>query len=218
MTDALTGDFWTDAGALFELASTVGEHLETSRDLTSVAKQVRVLADAIPRTRESLSEIDPYLSSAMLAAVVQALRADEDDRRGDLRVAIEQIRQALRDMLDEQPVWRGGAKHAAVWLRAHGLSTRDLAELLDVGESTVRRWSSTEDDTAPTGDNELRVLILAKAVNHLRHAMTARGAMQWLQRPHPVLNGERPIDHLDDPDAYRQLVHLASGTRSFVAS
>lgn len=60
--------------------------------------------------------------------------------------------------------------------------------------------------------------MVAKIVNHLRHAMTPRGAVQWLQRPHPMLDDRRPIEELKDPDSYQRLIHLASGTRSFVAT
>jgi hypothetical protein len=49
-------------------------------------------------------------------------------------------------------------------------------------------------------------------VNHLRHAMTARGAVQWLQRPHPEFDDRRPVDELKDPDSYRRLIRIASGT------
>jgi uncharacterized protein (DUF2384 family) len=56
---------------------------------------------------------------------------------------------------------------------------------------------------------------MAKVVNHLRHSMTPRGAVQWLLRPHPALDDRRPVDELKDPTSYRLLINLASGTRSF---
>ena len=91
----------------------------------------------------------------------------------------------------------------------------DLAELLHVSESSVRRWSNLDDSTEPSGDTADRVMMIAKIVNHLRHAMTPRGSVQWLLRPHPALDDRRPADELKDPSSYRSLVSLASGARSF---
>ena len=152
---------------------------------------------------------------ALLTAVIHAMRAEEESNRGELRVAVERIRQALRDLLDEQPVWRGGPKDAAIWLRRQNLSVDSLVELLHASETTVRRWTSADDPTEPSGDAGDRVMVIAKVVNHLRHSMTPRGTVQWLLRPHPALDDRRPVDELKDPTSYRMLINLASGTRSF---
>lgn len=211
-------EFWSHAPALFDLAQSIEAQLERSDVSEAVSKELHRLAEAIPTTPEPLGDMDPYLRSAMLTAVIHAMRADDSGDRRELRIAVERLRQALRDALDEHPVWRAGPKDAAVWLRRQDLAASDLAELLATSQSTVRRWANPNDDTVPSGENADRVMVLAKIVNHLRHAMTARGAAQWLQRPHPALDDRRPIDELKDPASYRRLVHLASGTRSFVAS
>lgn len=211
-------DFWARVPALFSLAETITARLEFAEVSQDVVDQVRQLADAIPGTPEPLSDMDPYLRSALLTGVIHALRAAENGERGELRVTVERVRQALRDLLDERPVWRGGPKHAAIWLREQGLTPSDIAGLLAISETSVRRWSSRDDETEPGGDNAARVMVVAKVVNHLRHAMTTRGVVQWLQRPHPSLFDRRPVDELKDPDSYRQLIHLASGARSFVAT
>jgi AraC-like DNA-binding protein len=211
-------EFWSHAPALFELANTVSDQLEFSDVSDTIREQVRELADAIPATPESLSDMDPYLRSALLTAVIHAMRAAEDRNRRELRITVERVRQALRDLLDERPVWRGGPKHAAMWLRQRGLSVGDLAELLGASETSVRRWASPDDETSPGGENADKVMVVAKVVNHLRHAMTVRGAVQWLQRSHPAFDDRRPIDELKDPDSYRRLIHIASGARSFVAT
>jgi len=208
-------DFWTRAPALFALASEVGDALETSATTDPVAARIRRLAAGIPETPEPLSDMDPYLRSALLTAVIHAMRAEEESNRGELRVAVERIRQALRDLLDEQPVWRGGPKDAAIWLRRQNLSVDSLVELLHASETTVRRWTSADDPTEPSGDAGDRVMVIAKVVNHLRHSMTPRGTVQWLLRPHPALDDRRPVDELKDPTSYRMLINLASGTRSF---
>ncbi len=208
-------EFWQRAPALFALANEVSQILETSETTDAVAEQIRELAAAIPETPEPLGEMDPYLRSALLTAVIHALRAVERGDRADLRIAVERIRQALRDVLDEQPVWRGGAKDAAMWLRKRDLSVEDLTELLNASQTSVRRWANPNDPTEPSAEAGERVVITAKIVNHLRHAMTARGAVQWMLRPHPALDDRRPVDELKDPESYRLLVNLASGVRSF---
>lgn len=203
---------------MFELAGSIGDLLATADVNDTVAEHVRRLADWMPRTPEPLSGMDPYLRSAMLTALIHAMRAEEDRDRRELRIAVERIRQALRDALDEHPVWRGGAKDAALWLRQQGIGAQELAELLATSETSVRRWANPEDETEPAGESADRVMAVAKIVNHLRHAMTTRGIMQWLARPHPSLDDRRPIDELKDPASYRHLIHLASGSRSFVAT
>lgn len=215
---AAESDFWERAPGLFALASQIEERLATTDISPELAQQVQELADLIPGSAEPFADVDPYLKSALLTGVIHALRALESSDRAGLRVTIEQVRQALRDLLDEHPVWRAGPKEAAIWLREQGISADDLARLLSVSDKTVRRWSSRDDDSTPGPEAADRVMVVAKVVNHLRHAMTARGAVQWLQRPHPGFQDLRPVDGLKDPGSYRTLIHLASGTRSFVAT
>lgn len=211
----VTDDFWAQAPGLLDLAGRIGQALEASPSTDVVTEQIRALASGMPETPEPLGDMDPYLRSALLTAVIHALRAEERGDRTELRVAVERIRQALRDLLDEQPVWRGGAKDAAQWLRQRGLTVDDLSTLLSTSETSVRRWANPDDPSGPGDDASDRVIMTAKIVNHLRHAMTARGAVQWLQRPHPALDDRRPVDELKDPESYRLLVSLAAGARSF---
>jgi len=211
-------DFWARAPSLFKQANELGVALTSSMITEDVRDAVRRVAESIPETPEPLGEMDPYLQSALLTAVIHALCAEESNDRRELRIAVERIRQALRDLLDEHPVWRGGSKHAAVWLREQGLSVNDLADLLGTSETTIRRWVSPQDESGPSGEQADRVVVIAKIVNHLRHAMTARGSVQWLRRPHPALDDRAPIDEVKDAESYRRLIHLASGARSFVAT
>jgi hypothetical protein len=215
---AAAGSFWDSAPELFDLANKIGDELARSEVSPDLVQQVRRLADSIPRTPEPLGDMDPYLRSALLIGIIHALVAAENFDRLELRITVERVRQALRDLLDERPVWRAGPKSAVIWLRERGLTLSDLANLLVASETSVRRWSSPDDDTVPSGDYADRAMVVAKIVNHLRHAMTSRGVVQWLQRPHPELDDRRPVDELKDPDSYRRLIHLASGVRSFVAT
>ena len=203
---------------LLERTSTIGRELEAVQQPAAVSAALHQLAEALPETPGPLADIDPYLSNAILTATVHALTAADSGEMDELRLAVERLRQALRDVNDERPVWLVGPKQAAVWLREQGIGISDLSNLLPVTETTVRRWTNPEDSQAPSGDNAEHLVVLAKIVNHLRHAMTPRGAVQWLLRPHPELDHRRPVDELKDRASYQRLVHLASGARSTVAS
>jgi hypothetical protein len=210
-------DFWAVAPQLFEAATALQEALERTGDV-EVADDVVALAGALPPFPDDYAEADPYLTRALQTGTITALLAVGRGERGQLRLAIEQARQALRDMLDERPVWRAGTKDAAVWLGREGLATDDLAELFSVSPETIRRWVNPEIRQSPTDDQADKVVVVAKIVNHLRHAMTPRGAVQWLTRPHPALHDRRPVDELKDAGSYQQLIRLASSARSSTAT
>jgi hypothetical protein len=211
-------DFWAVAPALRDRANEIQEALERTGTVRDIAEDVVALAGALPKFADDYAEADPYLTRSLHAGTIDALLAVRDEDRTQLRVAVERVRQALRDMLDERPVWRAGPKDAAVWLGSVGLSTDDLAEVFSVSADTVRRWTNPENSQSPSDDHADKVVVAAKIVNHLRHAMTPRGAVQWLLRPHPALDDRRPVDELKDAESYQRLIRLASNARSFVAT
>jgi hypothetical protein len=53
-------------------------------------------------------------------------------------------------------------------------------------------------------------------VNQLRHAFTGPGVVAWFTRKHPVL-GRRPIELLNDPLRYPQLLGAATAARAMTA-
>jgi hypothetical protein len=211
-------DFWDVAPELAASAEDLQDALERTTSVSAVSDEVFELASTLPRFPEDYAQADPYLTRALQSGAISALLAVRNEDRSALRIAIEQVRQALRDMLDERPVWRAGPKDAAVWLGHAGLSTDDLAELFSVSPETIRRWVNPDNTQCPTGEQADKVVVVAKIVNHLRHAMTPRGAMQRLMRSHPALDDRRPVEELKDAESYRQLIRLASNARSFVAT
>lgn len=209
---------WRVAPDLFDRANALQNLLEREASVEFAADDVRALARLLPTLPDDYAEADPYPSGALQSGTIGALLALDSGDRGALRIAIERIRQALRDMLDERPVWQGDAKDAAVWLGRTGVSAEDLAKVFSVSPDTVRRWTNPNNPKGPGEDVSDRVVVVAKIVNHLRHAMSSRGVVQWLLRAHPALDDRRPVDDLKDATAYHDLVRLASSARSFVAT
>jgi transcriptional regulator with XRE-family HTH domain len=73
-----------------------------------------------------------------------------------------------------------------------GLQGKDIANILDVSTATVSRWSHG------TGSPDLRtqtvIADLRYVVDRLSDFYTADETRLWLHSKHPLLNGERAID------------------------
>jgi putative toxin-antitoxin system antitoxin component (TIGR02293 family) len=191
----------------------------------SVRLLVEELADelaALPD--EATLRVDPYLLLAAQRALIGSLRAlDSDDpawARRQMRVRLEQIRQVYRDLAEGGPLYEDrSAKEIARWLASVvDVPQARLAELFGVSPRTFQRWVSESDPIAPEGDDARRLRVVAGVVNHLRHALTGPGTVAWFERPHPRLDGKRPLDLLDEVDAPGRLTALAASTRSHTAA
>jgi hypothetical protein len=165
-----------------------------------------------------LLDVDPYLVLALQGGTIQALRALEsssprEERRG-VRVGLERVRQALRDVADEQAVSDDRpTKQVVRWL----VETLDapyprVAALLRTSPRTLQRWLSDE-PTEPRGEDAARVMLVAKVTNQLRHALTGEGVLRWFESPNHDLDRTKPAELLADPDAVPRLVRLAAATR-----
>lgn len=195
---------------------------EISDDLRLYLEQ---LADDVAAlTSEAPSGIDPYLMLSVQSAVIGALRAlDSSDAaaaRREIRTRLEQMRHVFRDIAEGGPLYEDrSARELARWLAAV-LDTpqASLAELLGVSARTFQRWISEAGPGGPQGDDALRVRVVARVANHLRHALTGPGVVRWFARPHPRLDGRCPVDLLDDPEAADLLTTLAAAARSHTGS
>jgi len=205
---------------LFEELCNLAERLSQSATVTvELAGDIVAAAERIPESPDDLSEMDPYLRASLLTAVVHAQAAAVRRDRPRLVVALERARQAMRDIVDEHPVWRGGARDAVRWLvESARIPRTDVEDLLEVSPTTLRRWLDKGDATEPLADAAERAMVVAKIVNHLRHAMTPRGVVLWLQEPHPLLDDRSPLEEMKDARAYQSLIHLAAGARSVGAT
>src|SRR4051812_2942327 len=93
---SITQGFWALAPDLAAQANSIQESLERSDSVAPVADDVAALAKALPKFPDDYTEADPYLTRALQAGTINALLAVRNDSRTELRLAIEQVRQALR--------------------------------------------------------------------------------------------------------------------------
>lgn len=163
---------------------------------------------------------DPDQAAALWQAALhgqKGLRSDDDkERRREVRVALEQFRQVLRGILENQPYGEESPVRDVLARTVETLAApqRTVAELLGVSSRQLQRWLA--DDAYPAGDDAARIRVVGQLVNQLRHAFTGPGVAAWFTRPHPAL-GQPPIDLLDDPLAYPRLIGAATAARAQTA-
>ena len=220
---------------LFERPSAVelAEQLDQANALlaeaTVVPTQVVELIQDLGDRADGMSpansgQVDPYLVVAFQRGLIGALRAvdlpDESQRRRQLRVSIERMRQSLRDFVEEDEVGEAqSAKEIARWLvDVLDVPVGRVAELLDVSPRTYQRWLSLSATTTPHGDDALKLRVAARIANHLRHVLTGPGVVRWFERPHPQLKDEAPILLLRHADRLNELTNLAAASRSSAAT
>lgn len=168
--------------------------------------------------------VDPYLAEGLLGGAVVCLSArlnkDPVAARRSLRLGLEQVRQAVRDILDESPASADEPlKPMLRWLaRTTAVSQGELAQFLQVPPRTMQRWLSQQESAEPSGDEAGKVQVVARIVAHLRHSFTGPGTLHWFEQPLPALKGESPANLLDDPEHYPQLIKLAAQARAMVAT
>lgn len=160
--------------------------------------------------------VDPYLRVELGDVATAALLAlDRDDPQERIE-AVELNLEALRDILhdiEESDVGEATDPSAVGhWLRqTTGASTEETADLLGVSKRKLERWLAGT--SRPHGDDEMRLVLAARVVNQLRHAMTGRGVRLWFERPLDELDGCRPRDVLAEPEAAPALIGLATQAR-----
>lgn len=78
-------------------------------------------------------------------------------------------------------------------LRTHGgLQGKDIANIVDVSTATVSRWS--HGNGSPDLRTQTVIADLRYVVDRLSDFYTADETRLWLHAKHPLLNGERAID------------------------
>ena len=193
-----------------------------------VPPEIRELVRSLPRRLHADAPTnafagDPYLAENAFAGAARAAAAllDPDPRaaRRAARLALEQVRQALRDIVEARPVDEDvPPAQVATWLEdTLGVPQAQLATLVGTSARTWQRWLT---GVQPDPDALVRVRRVARLAMHLRHALTGPGVARWFTRPHPLIKDGvgRPVDLLDDPDGFQRLLVLAAGLRSTQAT
>lgn len=219
---------WLDEHSISTLLTELTEASSALARAATVPLEVRELVRALPQRLHADAPSnalagDPYLAKNAFAGAARAAAAllapDLRAARKEARLALEQVRQALRDILESRPVDEDvPPEQVAAWLEdTLRLSQHQLADLVGTSARTWQRWRN---GTQPDPDLLTRLRRIARLTMHLRHALTGPGVARWFTRPHPLIEDGRgcPADLLDEPDGYRHLLVLAAGLRSTQAS
>jgi len=218
-------DMPTTSAELNALLSRVEEATKLLQRSKSVPSEVAQLIDSFESTLGAATplslEADPYLTTTLWAAAFRAekaLRHDNDrDQRRDVRVALEQFRHALRDITENQPYDDSAPVRDVLARTVEILATpqKTVADLLGVSVRQLQRWLARE-GPEPAADDAARIRAIGQVVNQLRHSFTGPGVVAWFYRKHPTL-GRRPIELLDDPLSYPQVLGAATAARAMTA-
>lgn len=207
-----------DWGAIVRAVNEAAEQLKRSPE---VPPAVEVLVTELPELLHAESPqtlaANPYLTTSLFAGMARAEKAirhdDADTRRRELRIALEQVRHALRDIATNRPVDDTAPMQQvlAATAEATAASQADIASLYGTSTRTLQRW--IKGDAAPAGADAARVRIVAQLVNQLRYVFTGPGVLVWFTHKSPAL-GKAPVDCLDDPRRYPELIAAATATRA----
>jgi uncharacterized protein (DUF2384 family) len=191
----------------------------------SILELVRELSEQIADTDTSeLEAVDPYLWIELQRAALKTLGAiqegDPRAERREVRIGLERLRFLMTRLAERQPVAEDRPiKELVRWLdQVIPVPQRRKAELLAVAERTYQRWISATESTAPEGDDERAVRLLARIAAQLRHSLGGAGVIDWLEHPRDELDGARPIDTLQDATATDAVLRLAVATRGSAAA
>ncbi len=75
-----------------------------------------------------------------------------------------------------------------------GVTSREVAQLLDTTPETISRWNTGKVEPRP--DHLHRLLTLEWLVEQLSEFYGPQEARLWLFAPHRLLNGDRPADRI----------------------
>jgi hypothetical protein len=191
----------------------------------SVVGLVEEVADAFAAGDEhELADVNPWLWIRLQGAALRAqaaLRADDPQRRRQLRLALEQMRFLFARIAEREPIGEDRpASEVARWLEMTlpSVSQPRKAALLGVSPRTYQRWVSDREATAPAGRDERRLRVVARLVNQLRHSLTGPGVIEWFEHPRADLDGDAPVQMLDDPEKLERLLAAAAASRGNVAA
>jgi hypothetical protein len=218
-------DMSTTRAELRGVLSRVNEATRLLQRSKTVPAEVAQLIDSFEPTLGAATPLgldaDPYLTTTLWAAAFRAEKAlrhdNAADQRRDVRVALEQFRHALRDITENQPYSDDAPVREVLAKTVEVIAApqKTLAGLFGVSVRQLQRWLA-DDGPEPAADDAARIRVVGQLVNQLRHSFTGPGVVAWFYREHPVL-GRRPIELLDDPLSYPQVLGAAAAARAMTA-
>ena len=210
---------------LSDLLRSVNDTTKLLQRSTTVPEAVSLLVDSFDQkldaARPSRLKADPYLTTSLWAAAFRAEKAlrhdNAEQQRRDVRIALEQFRHALRDIVENQPYSDNAPVGVVLANTAEVLAApqKTLAELLGVSVRQLQRWLA-KDGAGPAAEDAARIRVIGQVVNQLRHSFTGPGVVAWFYREHPML-GRPPVELLDDPLCYPRLLAAATAARAMTA-
>jgi hypothetical protein len=211
-----------ELGDLLDRVNQATKQIQRSRTVPDeVIGLIDSFESALGAATPARLEADPYLTSVLWAAAFRAQKAlrhdNADEQRRDVRIALEQFRHALRDIVENQP-YGDDAPIREVLMRTADIVAapqKTLAELLGVSVRQLQRWLAA-DGPDPAANDAARIRVVGQVINQLRHSFTGPGTIAWFYRRHPVL-GRPPVELLDDPLQYPQLRSAATAVRAMTA-
>lgn len=213
----------TTASELQGLLDRVNEASKLLQTATAVPEDLAELIDSFDPTLHAATplrvEADPYLLTTLWAAAFRAEKALRHDsveqQRREVRVALEQFRHALRDIVANRPYGDDADVREIVARTVDVLAApqKEVADLFGVSTRQLQRWLAG--GSRPQGGDAARARIVGQVVNQLRHTFTAPGVLSWFHHTHPVL-GVSPVDLLDDAMGYPRVLSAATGSRAMV--
>jgi hypothetical protein len=210
---------------LNDLLRSVNDATKLLQRSATVPAEVGQLIDSfdwkLDAATPSRLKADPYLTTNLWAAAFRAEKALRQDsaeqRRRHVRIALEQFRHALRDIVENQPYSDDAPVGVVLANTAELLAApqKTLADLFGVSVRQLQRWLAS-DGTGPSAEDAARIRVVGQVVNQLRHSFTGPGVAAWFYRKHPML-GCPPFDLLDDPLSYPRVLATATEARAMTA-
>ncbi len=112
----------------------------------------------------------------------------------DLKTAVRSRLTLLEELEVAKIMSAAVANRLQVITQRGGITSREVAQLLDTTPETVSRWNSGK--VGPRPESLERILALEFLLDELSEFYTSDEARLWLFSPHKLLERERPADRI----------------------
>jgi hypothetical protein len=197
-----------------ELSAAVAESREILDFVVSGVLAINAMYTEAKDAGLASSPATERVSDAIRTLEAAILEAPESQSRKQISLKLENVRDALYDLMEQSHV-ADDQDFADIiqWLAetTDEVPRAELARVLNVDEKTLTRW--LKEGRSPGVANNFRVRAIAKLVSELGHTMTTPGLMLWLSRPKTSLGGATPVEHIEGEDELTAVLELARRRR-----